>query len=533
MGFNIENLNQDEFIKKYKLQEVTNPIPFNMKNIPTEDGLLSDKIFGITPKERSETFAFIRLNEKFLHPAIYDQLIRYSSKFVLAMSGSEKFIIKNGELIQDENGESGVKWVVDNFKHFVFKNTTNSSDKYLLSESLTKYQKKNQFMDKIIITPPFYRDVDTSKGFISIGKINELYTNIIRTAKAIKDSDMYMGLKENTMFKMQSLLHEIFNYFMDSKYSESGDTILGDGGAIDRTILRKTIKHSSRLVLSQADNDSNHWKDIEVDVDSSLVPLDSLAASLQPFILFNIKNLIHNRYKSGDLVKGLKKSDTKYKEVQVYIHDIETYYDDNNLIKYINRFIKSNTNRFEPVIIPTKEKNEVYFNFSYVRKGETIVRPLTWTDLIYIAANDAAIGKYCLSTRYPMDTVFNQLVTKVKVGSTIKTIPLTIRGTKYNNYPDISLNEVGSNTENKFKTTYNVSNVNIGTVGGDFDGDTMSIKVMFSNESNEELNKFVNSKSRSIDLSGKLIYSNGNETSLACYTLTKCYNKGLLTEPLF
>ena len=45
---NVELLDEEDFIKKNKIQEVTNPIFFVKEGIPTEDGLLSNKIFGIT-----------------------------------------------------------------------------------------------------------------------------------------------------------------------------------------------------------------------------------------------------------------------------------------------------------------------------------------------------------------------------------------------------------------------------------------------------------------------------------------------------
>ena len=61
-------LDEEDFIKKNHIQEVTDPIFFVKEGIPTEDGLLSNKIFGVTKQERSKTFAYINLEGVYMHP---------------------------------------------------------------------------------------------------------------------------------------------------------------------------------------------------------------------------------------------------------------------------------------------------------------------------------------------------------------------------------------------------------------------------------------------------------------------------------
>lgn len=531
-AINYNNLNQDKYIMKFSLKEITDPILFSVNNIPTENGLLSDSIFGVTPKDRSSTFAFIRLGDKFLHPTVYEELLRYDKKYAYLISGTKRFKIVNGELVEDENGDTGLEWLIKNFKKISF-NKDNSIEKQILSSSLKKYQREGYFMDKLIVTPPFYRDVDTSKGFLSVGEVNKLYTEVLRKVILIKRKDIYSEeTKNDTMYRMQNLILDIMNYYMDEKYKNgSSDTVLGKEGSIYRTILRKTVKFSSRLVLSQPDNKAEHWKDIVVDLDTAMMPLASCLAQLQPFVLFQLKTIIHNRYKSGDTIECLDKNNKKHK---VTLKEVEYYYDDESLKKYISRFLKSNGNRFESVKVPNEENKDVYFIFNYTNeKGEHVERRLTWTDLIYIATVEAAVGKHVISTRYPLDTPFNQIVHKLKVGSTNETMKVKIRGIIYDNYPKILLDDPDTNTEDKFRETCNISNASIGSMGGDYDGDTTSNKVPYTNEANEECKNFINSKKRSIGMSGKFIYGIDNETILVGYTLTKCYDESKLSEPVF
>ena len=91
-----------EFIIANNLREVTEPILFEKGNIPTANGLLSTDIFGTSVKERKQNFAFIRLNGHFFNPFIYKMLKRMDRRFESITHGSKNYIIKDGELVEDE-----------------------------------------------------------------------------------------------------------------------------------------------------------------------------------------------------------------------------------------------------------------------------------------------------------------------------------------------------------------------------------------------------------------------------------------------
>ena len=68
---------------------------------------------------------------------------------------------------------------------------------------------------------------------------------------------------------------------------------------------------------------------------------------------------------------------------------------------------------------------------------------------------------------------------------------------------------------------------------GDFDGDQLSSKGVYSIESNAELDAYMNSNSHYIDLSGKCIRETTNEAIQAIYSLTKVVDKSKLKDPIF
>lgn len=67
----IKILDIDAFIKRHDCKEIDNAIMFNFGSQPTETGLFSYEIFGqIGSDKRRDTFAYIDLHNKFLHPII-------------------------------------------------------------------------------------------------------------------------------------------------------------------------------------------------------------------------------------------------------------------------------------------------------------------------------------------------------------------------------------------------------------------------------------------------------------------------------
>ena len=67
----------------------------------------------------------------------------------------------------------------------------------------------------------------------------------------------------------------------------------------------------------------------------------------------------------------------------------------------------------------------------------------------------------------------------------------------------------------------------------DYDGDTVSIRGVFTEESNQELEKFIKSKAFYIDLGGNNKKGSHHQCIDAIYSLTKVIDGTKLTEPKF
>ncbi len=170
--FKIEQLDQNRLIKVNELQEVTNPSMFSANNIPTSDGLLSNEIFGITKDERAGIFSYIDLYEKFINPFYYKIWLKIDRNLRGCVYETDYYNIdKDGYLIQDPNGYTGINFLINNLDKLNFKNTKKDE---MLKALMDAKQKKNLFTDKFIIIPPYYRDIETNTtGTVGVGEVNK------------------------------------------------------------------------------------------------------------------------------------------------------------------------------------------------------------------------------------------------------------------------------------------------------------------------------------------------------------------------
>lgn len=546
--FNMNGLlDVDELVKKNNLKEITNPIFFNANKQPTSDGLLSNEIFGITKEERSNTFAYIDLSSYFLHPLAYKIWGKLDSKIKEIIHGTNTFKINSsGELIEDPMGETGIQFLKKNIEKIKIKST--DSVKRDRNIEFLKKSRKNLFINKLIVIPAFYRDVNTEGGKMGVGDINKLYNSVLISVRALKESSDYgFDMQSSTIGRIQELLLEIYNYFGagNPNSKTSGVGMPSKQGIIRRANMRKTTDYSSRLVISAPNLKVESLDDLEVDMDYSLVPLTSLVANFYPYILFYMRRFFENEFSGVNTYEYISK-DKKLKSVEVKDYRIE--FSDIRLKKELDRFVHGQGNRFIPIEVPTKDKkikiNMRFKGYNMTREEYAKFEPgtvpllnrdMTWCDLIFLSAIEATKDKMILITRYPIDSYYNQFCTKIKVASTLVTEPMIVNDKFIKNYPRIRQEDMGANTSNMFVDTLNMCNAYLPSIGGDYDGDMVSIKGIYSKEANAELEKQLNSKSHFINLGAENVMSVGNEGKQAIYDLTKILNddKNKLSSPTF
>lgn len=545
----VDLIDPDKLVKENNLQEITNPVFFIRNSVPTPDGLLSNEIFGITKYDRANTFAYIDLYETFLNPLLYKIWCKVDSKVKECIHGTKKFNITNdGTLVYDENGSTGLKFLIKNIDKFKLRRTT-SKRRDMEVDFLEKYMGTPQMLiKKMIVCPAYYRDVNNDKGKVAVGAINELYRNLIVFIKALRESSDYgLTLSDATRGRIQDTLQQIYDWFGSGTTingEQTSDVIPGKFGVIRMSVLSKTTDYASRLVLSAPELKVEKLDDIEADLDYSVLPLASACVNFLPFIMYHVRRFFENEF-SGDSVIPVINDDNTVS----YYHpkDYQIEFSDERIKKEIDRFCTGFSNRFIPISVPTIEGEEIYLRFKgrnvsaedfaagKVDKFPISDRDLTWCDVLYMAAVAATEDKHILITRYPIDSYFNQYPTKIRISSTTKTEPMVVRNKFYKNYPMIRQSDIGTNTSNRFIDTLNISNLYLDGIGGDYDGDQVTVKGVYSEEANAELDKQLESKSHYFNLGGKGVRTSDKEAMQSLYNLTLCLpdDESKMSDPKF
>ena len=186
----VELLDVDRFVKVNNLKEVTNPTFFVRDGIPTSDGLLSNEIFGITRDDRANTFAYIDLHDWFINPLVYRTWCALDRKIIDLVHGLKKFSIdENGYLVEDENGGTGISFLKKNID--IIKIKPRESNKVNTKIQFIYANKKRMFVNKYIVIPAFYRDVNSTDGRVGVGDINKLYAQLLIAVRGLKETFDY------------------------------------------------------------------------------------------------------------------------------------------------------------------------------------------------------------------------------------------------------------------------------------------------------------------------------------------------------
>ena len=518
-------LDVDDFVKKNNLVEITNPVIFDTSSNPTNDGLLSNTIFGITKESRASTFAYISLKKKFLQPLIYRIWGKVDSKIKSVIHGIGTYSIdKSGNIVEDPKGDNGIDFLRKNLDKIKFRETDSiKRERYI---KFLNANRKNFFTDKLIVIPPFFRDIKVDGGKISVGDINKLYINIMVSASAIGDSEDYgFSISKSVEGRLQEGLIEIYKWFGTGTDSNPNGGLPGKFDVIRRANLSKTTDYATRLVMSAPKLDVENMNELRADFDYSVLPMTSAAANFFPFVIFHMRRFFENEFIGNSKYLVLdKKGNTTYAEIE----DYQLQFSDEVLKKELDRFIHGYSDRFRPIDLVCKVngKQVVYdmvFRgnfFDEITDEEKIARSITWCDVIYIACEEAIKDRMILITRYPIDTFYNEFATKIRLSSTIETEKVTINGITYNYYPKIRKEDIGTDTSNKFIDTMNICNGYLDSIGGDYDGDMVTIKGVYTDEANAELKKQLETNIHFINLGGNPVISTAKEAIQAIYAMT-------------
>ena len=518
----------NEFIEINHLQEVTSPILFQRGDVPHPNGLISNEIFGVTTKSRKQTFAYINLYGHFFHPHVYKALKRMFANIEKIVSGDKYYSINEfGYLVEDNiNGDTGIEWLYDNWEKIKWEEKESRTRQERIG-LLNNLSKKEVFMDKQIVIPAFYRDIKGgfSSGGGSTDDINNLYAKLIRMANMVRNRDMFDFQFHNTNYNMQSIIIDIYDFFKHKLEKKRG--------LIRKYLMGKNCDYCTRTVITAPTFHSDRTEDLYTNLRYTSIPISQVCSLAYPFVVYYIKNFFDREIFDNQAAKIIYNPTSGQIEDTIRLYEPENHFTDKYIKKMIDTFIKDPESRFTKIEVPVIDKNDKvktqYLAFSGSRMNsattaelsDIVSRPMTWTDLLYMACEDVTKDKHCLITRYPLNDEFGVFISRIRVASTVNTVPMMVNGKVYKWYPDVQLGKPVHQIGIEFIDSCQFSNSYLPGIEGDYDGDQTTVKILFTQEANEEAEIVMNRKSFFINSAGANIRKIGKEALQTFYVLTK------------
>lgn len=419
-----ELLDVERFVKVNDFKCVSNPRAFFRDAIPSDDGLLSNKIFGITTEERSNIFGYIDLHGWFMDPCCYKTWIRLDKNVRDCVHGIGTYSIDSkGLIVKDPNGETGIEFLRKNIDKISFK--PSESIRKNLSIDFLNNNRSKIFIQKYIVIPPFYRDKNTVDAkSVGLGGINKFYTDLIVASNAIETTQDYLfDASEAMKGRVQEAILNLYDWFAGNSNpnieTELGAGMSGKLGLMRRTNMSKTSNFSSRLVITAAELKAETPEEMMVNFDRSALPLSAVMAQFRDFIIFHVRKFFDMEFQGKETYPVINKDGVlKY----VVPESPEIYFSDDRIRQEMTRYLEGYNNRFVPIEIPiegTKDKYYMRFigtgvdpsviqkddsgEFINIDNKESIVnRRATWLDIFYQAAVKAVYRRKVLITRFPI-----------------------------------------------------------------------------------------------------------------------------------
>lgn len=480
-----------------------------------EDGLFSVSIFGRTGDDMRDTrFSYIDIKTEIFHPVIFDRLCRLKALYKGIMMGTayatwndeEKDFVGADEI----TGETGYSFFMSHWRKIEFK-ITSSNVRDLRIKLIQKY-KDVATTTKILVMPAGLRDLEIdANGRQSMDDINGIYWRIISISNTIGSTAA--GANDPVLDVSRKALQEAFNEI----YANVETMLTGKSGFIQSKWGSRRVFNGTRNVISAMDTSAefagapNHPKFTD-----SVIGLYQLAKGALPVTIHSLNNGWLSRVFGGSsdgqaILVDKKTLRPEHVKLPADIHDgwtttegLEKLVSTYAQVPLRNRPIEVE-GRWLGLIYAGPDKNFRIFNDieelpeKFDRK---YVQPLTLCHLIYLSGYKRWNTLAALITRYPIAGTGSIYPSFVYVKTTIIGEMRYELGQDWERigedhvaleFPTEPANYVDSLIPHPTRLAGLVA---------DFDGDTASANILYSDEALAEVHRYLSTKEAFLDPKG-------------------------------
>lgn len=494
-----------------------------------EEGLFSVNIFGrVGSQERESNFGYIKLGLPCIHPLVYRNILKLKSFYEDILLGRqyatfdevEKDFVRSSEL----DGQTGYTFFFDNWKKVVFKET--DSDIRRVRLKLVNENRDRSDLNAMLVIPAAYREAEMSPdGRVEYDEINDVYRVLLQQTTGLPDhfgANIDLSMYDKRRMAMQMKIQEIYDHYEK--------LISGKSGYVQGKWASRRVFNGTRNVISSLDTNAADlgqpnrpkFKDCVIGIhQASRGAAPKTIYGMRTGIIGDIFDTMSNR------VQLVNKKTLVREWTDVSVTDMETWSTPQGLERVMNE-LEVIEKRSRPVEVAGHYLTLVYLddkkNFRIIRDINEIppgfdqkwARPITYSELIYLSGLSMWYTLRGFVTRYPVENYNSSIPVSIYVKTTVTgelryplgpdfkrdpTAPLALE------YPILEVGKVA-----QWHDSTSVAPTVLSPLGADFDGDTVSVNIVYSKESIEEINKFFSSRIAYLSPSGDLAFSSAIHT---------------------
>ena len=536
-SLNIAIMDVAKFIKQRMCGEVTSTF-IHVPSEPTKfdsNGLFSESIFGdIGTPERFTRHGYITLNCRVFHPLIFQNIRALKRAYVDIMAGKAYAVWDpvNNEFVNasenDEGADTGFAFFLKHFDKVDFKKNQSlkRNDKINV---LIKY-KDHLFIKHCLVIPAGIRDMKEEDGRVEEDSINSLYSSLINSARAMIPSGDTDPIYDVVHYAIQRKVNEIYDYLLN--------LIDDKRGYLQGKLGHRAIAGSTRNVITATSLEATDPSSPQFHkCDETKVPLFQSAKAFASLMVYQIKSLFYSSIieQSSDSIALIDPVTFKLVYTAIDPKDKDMLITEEGIQKTIDRF-RDLGFRTRPVTV--RSNKQPYYLYLVYDDGKTIyifrnldefkgsyngeldpakLRPLTYAEMIYTAAFFATKDKHVLVTRYPITDEQSIFPSRIHVMTTSPARVVTLASNQAG--AGILLPEwpiIGA----KFVDAVMLHPTKLRGLGADFDGDTISVHPVYTDEANAECENSINSLGNFAFPSGEAISGVDDLCKLTMHALT-------------
>lgn len=494
------------------------------------DGLFSSEIFGpVGDERRNYRYSYIDIKVSVFHPMIYRTLVATKKLYGSIMAGTayavwddvaKDFVASNAL-----EGFTGFEFFLSKWKEINFVESGSISREQNIK--LLKKYANSALTNKIIVMPAGLRDIETdNNGRMVEDEINPLYRKVLALANTINASTIknYPEIIDTPRYQIQLNFNNI--------YESINKLIEGKRKLIMGKWASRRIFNGTRNVFTSMDPSVEELgREGNPSFNSTIIGLYQYLKATLPVSVYQIRKFLEPIFTDVNQPARLVNMETLKSEDVLLPAAYYDHWATNEGIEKIISSFKEESIRNKPIVIDGKYLAliykgkgvyKVFHSIDELPKGYSVedVKPITFVEMLFLSVYKDSKNYPCLITRYPVDNIGSIYPSLTHLRATLKRETrqelgddwMPIEGSICYEYPVIGAPYVNSLIPHP---------AHLVGLNADFDGDTGSGTICYSDESIEEARTYFQQRQAYIGTDGYLMNSIATSTvNLVMHNLT-------------